>query len=36
LIIDKSFNLTRIGGLFIANEIKANEKISEPIKVKKK
>ena len=36
LIIDESFNLAGIGGLFIANEIKANEKISETIKVKKK
>ncbi|GAH92874.1 unnamed protein product, partial [marine sediment metagenome] len=27
LIIDESFNLAGIGGLFIANEIKANEKI---------
>ena len=36
LIIDESFNLAGIGGLFIANEIKANEKISETIKIKKK
>lgn len=35
LIIDESFNLAGIGGLFIANEIKPNKKIFKSIKVKR-